>query len=66
MQQQAGAPSHKFKVGEIVAFRPGRNVPGGFLEVIKHLPGDGEHEYRTKSADEPHGRVARESDLTKA
>jgi hypothetical protein len=35
-------------------------------EVIKHLPGDGEYEYRIKSANELHDRVARESELTKA
>ena len=43
---------HKFKVGELVAFNPAvsRFVPGGVYEVIKHLPGDGEYEYRIKSA----------------
>jgi hypothetical protein len=62
-------PSHKFKVGDIVAVRPAisRNVPGGVFEVIKVLPDrDGEREYRIKSANEPHERVARESELTKA
>ena len=59
---------HKFKVGELVAFNPAvsRFVPGGVYEVIKHLPGDGEYEYRIKSANELHERVARESELTKA
>jgi hypothetical protein len=53
---------HKFKVGELVAFNPAvsRFVPGGVYEVIKHLPGNGEYEYRIKSANEPHERVARE------
>ena len=41
-------------------------MPGGVFEVIKQLPGDGEHEYRIKSANEPHERVARESELIKA
>jgi hypothetical protein len=41
-------------------------VPGGVFEVTKRLPGDGEHEYRIKSANEPHERVARESELIKA
>jgi hypothetical protein len=60
-------PSHKFKVGDIVALIPGRNVPGGFFEVVKQLPGSsGEPEYRIKNANEPHERVARESELTKA
>jgi hypothetical protein len=59
---------HKFKVGELVAFNPAvsRFMPGGVYEVIKHLPGDGEYEYRIKSANELHERVARESELTKA
>jgi hypothetical protein len=60
-------PSHKFKVGEIVIFRPGRNVPGGAYEVIKRLPENGgEFQYRIKSPGELYERVARESELTKA
>ena len=59
----------KFKVGEIVTIRPAlnRNVPGGIYEVIKELPENrGEFEYRIKSTKEPHERVARESELTRA
>jgi hypothetical protein len=39
---------HKFKVGDIVALEPAvsRNVPGGVYVVIKHLPANGEHQYR--------------------
>ena len=61
-------PSHKFKLGEIVFLKLAisRNVPGGVFEVIKHLPGTSEPEYRIKSANEPHERVALESELTKA
>jgi hypothetical protein len=40
-----------------------RFVPGGIFEVIKQLPGGNEPEYRIKSANEPHERVARESAL---
>jgi hypothetical protein len=60
---------HKFHVGESVTMSPAtsRNVPGGVYEVIKRLPNNGgEPEYRIKSASEPHERVARESELTKA
>jgi hypothetical protein len=60
---------HKFKVGDIVTIKPSvsRNVPGGVYEVIKVLPDpDGEREYRIKSANEPHERVARESELSLA
>ena len=61
-------PSHKFKVGDTVTVNPAisRSVPGGVFEVIKHLPGTSEPEYRIKSANEPHERVALESELTKA
>ena len=59
-------PSHKFRIGEIVSIRPARNLnmPGGFYEVTKQLPDTGgECEYRVKSANEPHERVAREGEL---
>jgi hypothetical protein len=58
-------PSHKFHVGEMVNFRPtSRNVPGGAYEVVKQLPHNGrEFEYRIKSANEEHQRVAGESEL---
>ena len=61
-------PSHKFKVGDIVAIRPAisRNVPGGVYEIVKQLPGSDEPEYRIKGVNEPHQRLARESELTKA
>ena len=60
--------SHKFKVGEMVAIGSStrRAVTGGVFTVIKQLPGNGEPEYRIKSANEPHERVVRESELTKA
>jgi len=60
---------HRFKVGEIVTVSPppSMNMPRGAYEVTKQLPGDGgECEYRIKNANEPHERVARESELTKA
>jgi hypothetical protein len=61
----ARCPSHKFHVGEIVNFRPvSRNVPGGAYEVTKQLPHNGrEFEYRIKSTNEEHERVAGESEL---
>jgi hypothetical protein len=40
-------------------------VPGGACVITMRLPErDGEFEYRVKSANEPHERVARESQLT--
>jgi hypothetical protein len=58
---------HKFKIGDIVAINPmiGRFVPGGVFEVVKQLPGSNEPEYH-KSVDEPHQRLARESELVRA
>jgi hypothetical protein len=60
-------PSHKFKVGDVVELKPAvsRNVLGGLYEVVKQLPGDGECKYRIKSPNEPHERVALESEPTK-
>jgi hypothetical protein len=69
--EERGIPvaSHKFKVGQIVTIRPAlsRNVPGGVYMVTKQLPENcGEFEYRIKSVEEVHERVARESELTRA
>jgi hypothetical protein len=61
--------AYKFRVGETVTMHrsANRNLPGGVYEVTKQLPDNGlEHEYRIKSVTEPHERVARESELTKA
>ena len=59
---------YKFKVGDIVTINPAISgfVPGGVFEVIKLLPRGDEPEYRIKSANEPHERAARESELIKA
>jgi hypothetical protein len=62
-------PSHKFHIGDSVMLKRSisRNVPGGVFEVIKQLPHNGrEYEYRIKSANEEHERVAGEGELTKA
>ena len=61
-------PSHKFKVGDVVILRRAvsLNVPGGTYRVIRQLPENrGELEYRIKSLEEAHERVARESELTR-
>ena len=60
--------SHKYKIGEILTIRPAlsRNRRGGLYEVTKQLPHNGrEFEYRIKSVNEPHERVAGESELTR-
>jgi len=59
-------PSHKYRLGQLVELTPAisRNVPGGTFEITKQLPKNyGEYEYRIKSMNEPHERVARESEL---
>jgi hypothetical protein len=60
--------AYKFKVGDVVVINRtiSRFVPGGVFEVVKQLPGNGEPQYRIKSADELHERMVRESELTKA
>jgi hypothetical protein len=58
--------SHKFYVGQLVQLVPtiSRRVPGGSYAIIKKLPESrGEFEYRIKSVNEPHERIARESEL---
>jgi hypothetical protein len=58
--------SHKFHVGQLVQLIPtiSRRVPGGSYEIIRKLPeSHGEFEYRIKSMNEAHERVARESEL---
>ena len=52
----------KFKVGDAVILKqPARqNIPGGVCVVTKVLPDrNGEREYRVKSPEEEHERVAR-------
>jgi hypothetical protein len=62
---------HKFKIGQLVYFHPkgvGRvdAVPGPY-QIAKRLPAaeDGEFQYEIRSGFEDHGRVARESELTR-
>ena len=60
---------HKFQLGQTVFLKPsfGRNIPGGEYTVIKRLPErEGQFEYRVKSANEPHERVATEDQLSEA
>ena len=59
---------HKFKIGQSVRFEPNtwyyRNAMPGSYEVRKQLPErNGEFEYRVKSSNEAHERVATESQI---
>ena len=62
---------HKFHIGEIVQLSSSIRflASGGVYEVTKRLPKSesaGEYQYRVKSINEPHERVVRESELSKA
>jgi hypothetical protein len=61
---------HRFKVGQSVKYTFGvrglRRQPGwgGVYKITHLLPAEGDERlYRVKSADEPHERVARETEL---
>jgi hypothetical protein len=57
---------HKFKVGQAVNYMPpfGASVANSAYTVTQLLPLEGDDfQYRIKSADEPHERVAKESQL---
>jgi hypothetical protein len=61
---------HRFKVGQSVRYSYGlgglRRAPGsgGVYKITQLLPAEGDERlYRVKSADEPHERVAKETEL---
>jgi hypothetical protein len=58
---------HKFKVGQTVSYLPGSHGRGPRSDVFKIMqclpPQGGDYQYRIKSANEPHDRVAKESEL---
>jgi hypothetical protein len=60
-------PEHKYKVGQSVSFASGpfgRGGTNGIYRVTQLLPPEGDDcQYRIKSADEPHERVVKESQL---
>lgn len=59
--------THKFKVGQVVAFRPGprdANVPHGRYKIQRLLPSETrDPQYRVKHAMDSHERVVPESQL---
>jgi hypothetical protein len=62
---------HKFKVGETVRYTTGPSGRRGSMtdiyRITQLLPRQGEdHQYRIKSANEPHERVVKESELARA
>jgi hypothetical protein len=57
---------HKFQLGDRVRFRHERivsAVQGPYVVTMQLPERDGEFEYRIRSPDEPHERIARESEL---
>jgi len=64
---EGSVPEHKFKVGQSVSFISGpfgRGGANGIYKVTQLLPPEGDdYQYRIKSANEPHERVVKESQL---
>jgi hypothetical protein len=62
-------PAHKFRIGQMVTYRPterGQDAPPGAYMVIARLPesdDDGQLEYRIRNLNEEHERVAKETEL---
>jgi hypothetical protein len=60
---------HRFKIGENVLYTSGpygRAGAGIVYKVTQHLPPEGDdRQYRIKSANEPHERVVKESQLNR-
>jgi hypothetical protein len=61
---------HKFKVGENVSYLSGSRGHGPRSDVfgIRQClpPQGGDYQYRIRGADEPHDRVAKESELERS
>lgn len=59
--------THRFNIGQRVRFNRGfpyTNASRGDYQVVRQLPDEkGEFQYRIKSTEENHERVASESDL---
>jgi hypothetical protein len=57
---------HKFKIGQLVNYHSRERVPGVY-QITQLLPPEGdEFQYRIKNINEPHERVAKESELRRA
>ena len=60
-------PAHRFHLGQPVEFNPPRGIyapRGGYVVTAKLPEKDGVFEYRIRSANEEHERIARENELT--
>jgi hypothetical protein len=58
---------HKFKVGQTVSYLSGSRGGGSRSDVFKIMqclrPQGGDFQYRVRGANEPHDRMAKESEL---
>ena len=65
-----GVSDHKFRVGQEVyctSAPHGSGWRGGVFKIMQLLPAEGgNYQYRIKSADQPHDRVVKESELDRA
>jgi hypothetical protein len=66
---EGSAHEHKYRVGQSVSFTSGpfgRGGANGIYKVMHLLPPEGDdYQYRIKSANEPHERVVKESQLSR-
>jgi hypothetical protein len=63
---ESSVSDHKFRIGQTVHYTAGRGGMSGLFKVTQLLPSEGDdRQYRIKSADEPHERVAKESQLVR-
>ena len=54
---------HKYKIGQLVDYL-GRERASGVYQITQLLPPEGEaFQYRIKNVNEPHERIAKESEL---
>jgi hypothetical protein len=58
---------HKFKVGQTVSYLSGSRGSGSRNDLFKIMqclpPQGGDYQYRIRGANEPHDRMAKESEL---
>jgi hypothetical protein len=68
-RMEGSVQDHKFQIGQSVSLTSGpfdRRSANGVFKVTQLLPFEGEdYQYRIKSANEPHERVAKESQLSR-
>jgi hypothetical protein len=66
-KMESSMAEHKFKVGQSVSLTSGpfgRGGTNGIYKITQLLPREGDdYQYRIKSANEPHERVVKESQL---